>query len=513
MGNLITAMRRDDFGLDLVFLTGDAGDGKTAACVDLARAEGLAHPLAPIDRAGRFTIIKDASEHREEDLREIVSRSRASHQPLLIAINEGRLRRLGRSAELSDVWEDVIEPALTSWIDEGQAERLDVAMRDRRIGVINFRHRMHVRTVTPAFLKTWTGVEHWEEGPICRVCPKRETCPILANASSLRGEATVRYITDILAFAHFAGQRLPFRRLQGVLAFSLTGALGCSDILSGHPPSLDDRFYSLIFQREVRGHARPEPAARVLAGADPGLAPDPEIDEPIFSWLRGSDSNLPRFEQQFLHTLDGGSGVDVVRALRRFAALHGLSSVQTHWHSALQLLEDFALNDNKEPLLRVVTASLNHLHGHLTTDDEALVGHQIEPAAFRDPARASLELDLGTRFKVGLTRGPVLPRLVSDWLESCPSDVEFVAWRADVERPDKPARLRLDARLLCLLLEVDDGYRFLPALGTYRRELARFHSHMLSFVDPEHVGLVPRAGEHAWRLARGSDRLRFVGQD
>ena len=59
-----------------------------------------------------------------------------------------------------------------------------------------------------------------------------------------------------------------------------------------------------------------------------------------------------------------------------------------------------------------------------------------------------------------------------------------------------------DARLLCLLLEVDDGYRFLPALGTYRRELARFHSHMLSFVDPEHVGLVLRAGAHAWRLAR-----------
>jgi hypothetical protein len=63
-----------------------------------------------------------------------------------------------------------------------------------------------------------------------------------------------------------------------------------------------------------------------------------------------------------------------------------------------------------------------------------------------------------------------------------------------------------------LLLEIDDGYRFLPALGTYRRELARFHARLLSFVAPGRIGIVVRAGVHAWRLARTGDRLRFVGQ-
>src|SRR5262249_25627990 len=115
-------------------------------------------------------------------------------------------------------------------------------------------------------------------------------------ATSFREERIVHQVTDMLAFAHFAGQRLPFRRLQGVLAFAITGGLACNDILNGYLPSLADRFYSLLFQREARGRARPEPAARVLAGVDPEYAPDRNADTRIWSWLGGSDVNLPGFE-------------------------------------------------------------------------------------------------------------------------------------------------------------------------------------------------------------------------
>jgi hypothetical protein len=320
-------------------------------------------------------------------------------------------------------------------------------------------------------------------------------------------------VTDVLAFAHFAGQRLPFRRLQGILAFAITGAFGCKDILDGYPASLADRFYSLLFQREARGRSRPEPAAHVLAGADAALASDPENDKRILSWLGVSNPDLPDFECKLLRTLDSGIDIENMRALRRFAAARRLDKNEPRWRKALRLLEAFALKNDGEPLLRLATAALNHLHGHPTIDDEALVSHQIEPAAFRDPARASLELDLGFRSDVALTRGPVLPRLVREWLESCPSDIRLVAWPRGKSRPERPAQLRLDARLLTLLLEIEEGYRFLPALGTYRRELARFHARLLSFAKPDSVGIVVRAGDHAWRVvAPIGDRLRFIGQ-
>jgi hypothetical protein len=113
IGNLISAIRNSSFPLDLIFLTGDAGDGKTAACMDLAQAEGVSRPLLPVDRVGRFTIIKDASElPDEEELRGEIARCRSERKPLLVAINEGRLRRLAQAPELKDVWNEVIEPAL-----------------------------------------------------------------------------------------------------------------------------------------------------------------------------------------------------------------------------------------------------------------------------------------------------------------------------------------------------------------------------------------------------------------
>jgi len=512
IANLVRAMRDDGFPLDLVFLTGDAGDGKTAACVDLARAEGVEPPLRPIDRAGRFAIVKDASENPEAELLATIAHSRRTHEPLLVAINEGRLRRLARAPELRDAWTDVIEPGLAAWIDEARADRLDAAMRARRLGVVNFRHRMHVRGVVPALLKSWTRAEYWEGNSSCATCPARESCPILANVSSLRDGGAVGRLTDVLALAHFSGQRLPFRRLQGILAFIVTGALDCKDVLAGHDRSLSDRFYSLLFQREVRGRARPEPAARVLAAADPGLTPEPTNDARIASWLREPTADIPEFERRFLAVQGGRRSVDVFRALRRLAAFQGPARGRTRWREALDLLTRYVVDGNGEPLLHVVVAALNRLHRHPTTDDEALVSHQIEPGAFRDPARASLELDLGSRFTVELTRGPVLPPLVRDWLESCPSDVELLAWPAGAPHAENPARLRLDARLLSLLLEVEDGYGFLPALGTYRRELARFHAHLSSLVDPARVAIVVRGGEHAWRLGGTGDKLRFIGE-
>lgn len=512
ISSLVAAMSQPAFPLDLVILTGDAGDGKTAACVDFALQAGVERPLRPVDAAGGWQIIKDASENPEEELVAALTVARAGGGArLLVAINEGRLRRLRTTPALADVWTTVIEPALSAWIDATVAGQLDAAMRVHRIGVVNFRHRMHVRTVAPSLFATWTPPAYWEEGP-CAACPARERCPILANIRSLRSPAAGERIADVVTMAHFSGQRLPFRRLQGVLAFTVTGGLGCSAVIDDRSPQLADRYYSLLFQREVRGELRPEPIARVLAPADPGIGTDPAADARVTAWLTGDPSSpLPAFERR---ALAAGTELENTRALRRYDALTGSQVAGATWRRALELLERYALHGDGLPLRDVVVGGLNALHRSESRQVSNITRKQIEPAAFRDPARASLELDLGTQFAVDLTHGPVLPDLVADWLESCPSDIDLVAWPSHEPRPDKPARLRLDARLVAVLLDVDAGYRFLPALGAYRRELARFHAHLLSLVrPPAEVTVTLRSGSRAWTLKAAGSRIRLDAGD
>lgn len=74
LDGLGAAMRdRDGLGADLVFLTGDAGDGKTALCDVLAPV--LADAPIGLDAetiAGDWLIVKDASEIVEARLRELI---------------------------------------------------------------------------------------------------------------------------------------------------------------------------------------------------------------------------------------------------------------------------------------------------------------------------------------------------------------------------------------------------------------------------------------------------------
>jgi hypothetical protein len=61
----------------------------------------------------------------------------------------------------------------------------------------------------------------------------RGNCPILANVTELRDARPRERLADLLTSVHFSGQRLPFRRLQALLALTTTGGLRCADVLSG----------------------------------------------------------------------------------------------------------------------------------------------------------------------------------------------------------------------------------------------------------------------------------------
>src|SRR4051794_13672614 len=96
LDRLLDALRDGRVASGIVFLTGDAGDGKTALCARLAITLGHAGGLNPVTTVGAWTIIKDASEVPEADLRGEVARHLTTADMsarLVVAVNEGRLRR------------------------------------------------------------------------------------------------------------------------------------------------------------------------------------------------------------------------------------------------------------------------------------------------------------------------------------------------------------------------------------------------------------------------------------
>jgi hypothetical protein len=576
LDDLVDDVAADRLASDLIFLTGDAGDGKTALCAQVARRLGRDDELVDVTPVGKWLIVKDASEVEEDRLQALLAERLApgaAGPRLLIAINEGRLRRVMRFGVTTrpGLWEHLIEPALEAWLDDEAARLLDQRMRLERVTVLNFRHRFHVPTVVPSLLTLWTRPSWWEGSPTCGRCPARGRCPILTNAASLRSPAVQAKISDVLASAHFAGQRLPFRRLQAVLAMAVTAGLKCRDVQvgaiarAGVTPIdlLRYRYYEALLRTDIAGavSVQPEAITRTLAPADPGRAAAWAFDQDVASVVApdGSDdggsislagTSLPLPEAQavrFIRRLiqpaeDAREIPDITRdlarltqALRRWAGLSAgelLSSdaprpaggLREPWRQALHQLREYAVDGRFEELLRTVVGAINRFHHLGALKEDAIVRRQIDPAGFRDPTRLALELDLGVDFEVRLARGPVLPDLVKPWLETAASEIYLEARpKSSSGSTGAWARLNLNSRLVEALLDTRAGYTYLGTLGPYRRDLARFHSRLLALARD--AGLVPqvtlRIGSKVYRATSVASstagkataaRLRFEGE-
>lgn len=582
LDDFVDDLAEDRLASDLVFLTGDAGDGKTALCAQIARRLGRREELLDVTLVGEWQIVKDASEVEEDRLQGLIAArlmNGTDGPRLLVAINEGRLRRAMRFGVTTrpGLWEHLIEPALEAWIDADAARCLDARMRVERVTVLNFRHRFHVPTVVPSLLALWTRPAWWESSPCCGRCPARAHCPILANAVSLRARVVQSSISDVLASAHFAGQRLPFRRLQAVLAMTVTAGLKCGDVQVGAlargpgtvakpqaPTPIDRlryRYYEALVRTDTTGAVRVQPEAitRTLAPADPGRAAAWDFDQEVASVvtpdqgdeggsivlagipLPDSEAEAVRFVRALIQPAEDAREVSdltrdlarLTQALRRWAGLSGGVSPSRDarqggrfgepWRRALQQLREYAADGRSEELLRTVVGAINRFHHLDALREDSIVRRQIDPAGFRDPARLALELDLGMDFEVGLARGPVLPELVKPWLETAASEIYLEA------RPKSPngstgpwARLHLNSRLVEALLGTRAGYTYLGTLGPYRRDLARFHSRLLTLARD--AGEIPkvtlRVGSRVYRATSvgptaGTStpaRLRFEGE-
>jgi hypothetical protein len=546
LDGLVDALLEGRTTARIVFLTGDAGDGKTAICARLAARLGGETELQPITQRGPWTIIKDASEVPEEELRTLLERHFADDSTgsfLLVAINEGRLRRVLRHqfAARPDLRAELMEPALDAGLDAAKAEQLDAAMKTERIVVLNFRHRFHVRPLLGPLLDTWTRPALWEAGAVCASCPARGRCPILANVTALREARPRERLADLMTSVHFSGQRLPFRRLQALLALTVSGGLRCTDVLSGPVADatalelLRYRYYEAVFRTDPSGPVtvQPELLTLALAPLDPGRAAfrpfDDEVTSQVLSAAKGADlpplaeMTLPQPEQAAVRSLGElvAKGSDnlssplasLTRSLRRWRALTADDSTDRPlWRRALALLEGYAAGhcDGRELREQVVGAlnRLSRVEGH---KGDYITGRQVDPGGFRDTARQALEIDLGTEFETRLARGPVLPpEHVAPWLEACCSEIYLEAWPRGTANPT-PARIQLDTRLVEALFGVTAGYHYFGALGPYRRDLARFFSQLAALATK--AGHTPRVSlrcdDRRWRVSSAGDKLRF----
>jgi hypothetical protein len=83
LDEMVNALLEGRNTAEIVFLTGDAGDGKTAITARLAAALGGKAELEPVTQRGPWTIIKDASEVPEDDLRALLEK-RFAHDPTCV---------------------------------------------------------------------------------------------------------------------------------------------------------------------------------------------------------------------------------------------------------------------------------------------------------------------------------------------------------------------------------------------------------------------------------------------
>jgi hypothetical protein len=543
LDDLVRALVDKVIDVDLIFLTGDAGDGKTAICAQLKAALGDVLPLEPVVHFKEWMIVKDASEIAEEDLGKLIDQhlsGTSGGKRLIVAINEGRLRRVMRHR--SPVWENVVAPAIDASLTEDGAKALDARMKEHRVLVVNFRHRFHVRPLLTPLLKTWTKPEYWEESHECTRCPASTTCPILGNVLSLRQPKAQESLADLLTALHFSGQRLPFRRLQALLALATTGGLHCPDVqgekLRGEGAALERlryRYYEAIFRKDASGpiQVQPELLGQALSPHDPGRLASRSFDDEVTAKLLSSSTaagalqlageKLDATEQQAMTTLRrrlelGSENISsqvalLTRSLRRWSSLSGQWSPETaFWPRALKLLEDYARgNGDGKALREAVVSALNRLHRVNGTKADLITRHQVDPGGFRESPRLALEVDLGVEFETGLRKGPVLPpTMLAPWMEACPSDIFLDAWPQGQGNTHR-ATLQLDTRLVEALLAVTAGYRYFGTLGAYRRDLARFFSQLAGLAAQ--AGFKPkislRLADHRVSVTSQGDKLRF----
>lgn len=235
---LLPAIVRGD--MRWILLTGNPGDGKTSFLVQVGDdLQDRGAELVEENAAGwrrslnghTFVAVYDASESHEDkssdDLMIDALRSRPGEDPArhtaLLAINDGRL--LTFFTENADLYPDEADEVIRQV--DGQIPR------DQSIAVVDLKRR----TLAPwaggrpslagRILDSFTTAELWQP---CERCLSRDVCPMLRNATQLRGPARAA-VDELVSTSYLRRQRrATFRDVRSALAWLVTGDRSCEAV-------------------------------------------------------------------------------------------------------------------------------------------------------------------------------------------------------------------------------------------------------------------------------------------
>jgi hypothetical protein len=315
-----------------VFLTGNAGDGKTFA-------------ILTADATG-FTPITDASARDEgegippiEALAERLDHHLRSGARLLVAINRGQLDRLDGVAGTGGRW-----PALAALLAGARPQaRLEAVWPAAEEGNLALVDLGLLDTIAPTIL-----------GPMldrlaaaitgCDLAPPTALAFSVA-LSALREPRVRRWIEAALLYARAEGHRATLREIWSFVAYLATGARAPSD---GRPADVRDAVGARLFSEGADGPLF-DAARRAL---DPAARPDPDLARALIlgrlpealgavaglgPLLTADPLDRGRVVQRAVHVHDRGRPLPEGREDRFSAALHALEA--PGWHDRPSLAE------------------------------------------------------------------------------------------------------------------------------------------------------------------------------
>ncbi len=285
--------------LDVAFLSGNPGDGKTSfirllekhlllnggSFVGSERTTGWEIQLG--QRV--FCAIFDASESvdgvsSDDRIRSILRKSDKDGYTAILAVNDGRLDAFLRDFQDEFEFASDIRRQLRG-MEAMDARKLIVDLKRRSLLAVGAQLGLGVRN-----LSSFTAENLWEE---CSGCLSRKVCPILDNAKGLSRPEAQSAVEELLTVSHLRRQRrATFRDVRSVFAYLITGDHSCGSVHRAREEGRDlrrgqnTRFYDLAFSGQSQDHlisswSELDPALLPLSGIGRVAAKERELVDRI----------------------------------------------------------------------------------------------------------------------------------------------------------------------------------------------------------------------------------------
>lgn len=202
---------------DSIFLTGNAGDGKTTICKELVK-KGLFQ---------ENDVVEDFSALIKTDRINLLKEVALKKKRKVVACNEGALR-----AAIDDMIKNQDNEDLTCWGNWLKKEVIiDSAYDSERnqIKHVNVRNLNQKNNSSDAILllKKMVVPSNWSA---CEKCLKVDNCPIKLNSDSLQNNEVYESIKNLYDFVHDRGDHVTIRDILVHLSYTITGGLSCEDV-------------------------------------------------------------------------------------------------------------------------------------------------------------------------------------------------------------------------------------------------------------------------------------------